>query len=1164
MRNNYLTQKGIIFLVLALLLLYKTAFAEWKLIQNSPTTNNLRSVYFLDDNTGWIAGDNSSIYKTTNSGESWVQQTSPEASNFQCIAFVDANIGWACGTGGTVIKTTNGGTNWISQTFTASKLSSMDFMDANSGYIAGDFGNIYKTTDGGSSWIIQLTGLSWNLHQIKFEDEYTTGFAAGDNAIIFKTTDGGLHWWQMTTPAIASQIFYSIGDEFSLDDKIFATGTVTKYSTDQGESWNLGEFPAEPIFSLTALGDYRYVGVGGNGYIVKTADEGITWTIEQSPTAQNLYSVNCLQTSNFMWAVGANGTVLKYIPDWSYTFASGDAYRGVHFINQNTGWVVGQSGKIAKTTDSGTTWSTQNSGTSQILSSVYFSDASTGYTAGSQGTILKTTNGGTNWNPLSSATAEWLYSVYFIDANTGYSVGGNGTIMKTTNSGTNWIQQSSGTTYTLKDVFFADANNGIAVGGYAGLGIILRTTNSGTTWTTQNSGTINFLSSVYFIDANTGYTVGDSGTIFKTTNGGANWDALSSGTNEDLRSVYFIDANVGYIVSEHSIYKTNNGGSNWFEDEVPGGLWGMNEVQIVFENNTAIGFGAGYGILRTSFEYLGGDPTGSSGNYPGWVQVNGGTTTGFLTGVDYINPFVAYAVGGPNDGGTEMALILRTINGGQTWTRQQSNVTTYYLYDVSFADVNNGIAVGGFVSGIIRKTTNGGADWIEQTSNPLYALYSVDMLDINNAFACGFQGLMLHTSDGGTNWQTQTTGISGVSWNSVDYINSTTATAVGSPGKIIRTTDAGLNWVAQTGGRNLDFRGVEFIDVNYGIAIASEGPVLRTTNGGTDWVQVDSLNGYPSAISYINFNNAFIISQFGGISWIYRSTNGGLTWILQTTDNASYLSVSFTDENNGLITGIEGLILRTSNGGVISETNTAYNRNGLNLPIGDFQNTDDSINVNITDNLSAYAVTRVYLTIDTVLHTNDADLEFFLGHNGITDTLIYQNGGSGDNFLGTFLNDETNFPLVSGEAPFRGSYEPYRPLSKFNGQDPDGYWNLRIYDRAAGSTGTLEAWSLTLLYQSLTGVPEDHKIPTTYLLSQNFPNPFNPSTMIRYHLPERLLVTIKIFNILGQEVVTLINEEKPAGSYEVNFNASKLSSGVYFYRLQAGNFISTKKMILLK
>jgi hypothetical protein len=83
-------------------------------------------------------------------------------------------------------------------------------------------------------------------------------------------------------------------------------------------------------------------------------------------------------------------------------------------------------------------------------------------------------------------------------------------------------------------------------------------------------------------------------------------------------------------------------------------------------------------------------------------------------------------------------------------------------------------------------------------------------------------------------------------------------------------------------------------------------------------------------------------------------------------------------------------------------------------------------------------------------------------------------------------------------------------------------------------------------------------------LSQNFPNPFNPNTTIRYQIPKSGNVTLKIYDVLGAEVTTLVNEEKVAGKYEVSFNASKLASGVYIYRIQAGDFISSKKMILLK
>jgi hypothetical protein len=90
------------------------------------------------------------------------------------------------------------------------------------------------------------------------------------------------------------------------------------------------------------------------------------------------------------------------------------------------------------------------------------------------------------------------------------------------------------------------------------------------------------------------------------------------------------------------------------------------------------------------------------------------------------------------------------------------------------------------------------------------------------------------------------------------------------------------------------------------------------------------------------------------------------------------------------------------------------------------------------------------------------------------------------------------------------------------------------------------------------------EIPITYDLAQNFPNPFNPSTTIRYQIPQDGIVTLKIYDILGSEVTTLVNEEKPAGKYEVNFNASSLASGVYIYKIQAGSFINSKKMLLLK
>jgi len=96
------------------------------------------------------------------------------------------------------------------------------------------------------------------------------------------------------------------------------------------------------------------------------------------------------------------------------------------------------------------------------------------------------------------------------------------------------------------------------------------------------------------------------------------------------------------------------------------------------------------------------------------------------------------------------------------------------------------------------------------------------------------------------------------------------------------------------------------------------------------------------------------------------------------------------------------------------------------------------------------------------------------------------------------------------------------------------------------------------------GVNEEIITPSEFVLYQNYPNPFNPLTTIRYEIPQTGFVTIRVYDILGREVAALVNEEKPAGSYEVIFNASQLSSGVYFYRIKTEEFVQTKKLILMK
>ncbi len=108
-------------------------------------------------------------------------------------------------------------------------------------------------------------------------------------------------------------------------------------------------------------------------------------------------------------------------------------------------------------------------------------------------------------------------------------------------------------------------------------------------------------------------------------------------------------------------------------------------------------------------------------------------------------------------------------------------------------------------------------------------------------------------------------------------------------------------------------------------------------------------------------------------------------------------------------------------------------------------------------------------------------------------------------------------------------------------------------------------WSdVSRFYASVSSVKEKGGLPKEFSLSQNYPNPFNPTTKIEFALPQRAQTRIIVYDVLGREIETLLNRELESGYYESNFNAINLHSGVYFYRIQSGNFIQTKKMILMK
>lgn len=188
-------------------------------------------------------------------------------------------------------------------------------------------------------------------------------------------------------------------------------------------------------------------------------------------------------------------------------------------------------------------------------------------------------------------------------------------------------------------------------------------------------------------------------------------------------------------------------------------------------------------------------------------------------------------------------------------------------------------------------------------------------------------------------------------------------------------------------------------------------------------------------------------------------------------------------------------------------------------------------------------------------------------------------------YLGKRLADETistvlgNYDckkfLLQWKVSYRLLPQPFPPVNLITTNDyiwiAQGNWIVQdiipsnpIDLSLLGIPGFFIPGLETKLTNEIVTVVSDESIPNNFLLQQNYPNPFNPSTTIRFSIPASGLLTLKVYDVLGNDVATLVNEEKPSGSYEVNFAATQLSSGIYFYKLQTGSFVEIKKMILLK
>jgi len=282
-----------------------------------------------------------------------------------------------------------------------------------------------------------------------------------------------------------------------------------------------------------------------------------------------------------------------------------------YFIDQNTGWVVGQGGRIAKSTNGGLNWTIQTSGVTTWLNDVRFANAQTGYIAGSYDparVLLKTTNGGTNWFSLSAPGNTRLFAISLVSATSLYCVGDSGTIIFSSNGGSSWVNQSFGTSATLRDVVFKNSNLGFIAGKN---GVILTTTNGGTNWINRSFNTVNFYG-IDFASIDTGYICG-RGRIYKTINGGINWTQQTTPVPDsvNIKDIFCITSNNVWAVpwSGQIIYTTNGGNTkvNQIFSEVPVKYLLNQNYPNPFNPSTKIQFAIPkYGLVRlTVFDITG-------------------------------------------------------------------------------------------------------------------------------------------------------------------------------------------------------------------------------------------------------------------------------------------------------------------------------------------------------------------------------------------------------------------------------------------------------------------------------------------------------------------------------------------------------------------------------
>jgi photosystem II stability/assembly factor-like uncharacterized protein len=485
--------------------------------------------------------------------------------------------------------------------------------------------------------------------------------------------------------------------------------------------------------------------------------------------------------------------------------------------------------------------------------------------------------------------------------------------------------------------------------------------------------------------------------------------------------------------------------------------------------------------------------------------------------------------------------ILFSVESLPQWVTQISG-TTNNLRGVSFSDANNGTAVGQL--GTILRTTDGGANWVQQTSGTTNELRCVSFTDADNGTVVGQFGTILRTTDGGANWVEQNSGVSTVWLERVSFIDADNGLVVGQNGTILKTTNGGTSWVEQTSDTTIYLRNVCFIDANYGFIVGQSGTILKTTNGGTNWVEQTS--GITNNLIGVSFTGESTGTVVGVDGIILRTTDGGTNWVEQTSGTPQWLlGVSFTDSNFGDAVGTGGANIRTTDGGA-----TWTQQTNATVVLYDVSFTDNNTGTVVGENGT---ILRMSTTVPVELVSFTGSVEgTSVRLSWVTSSQLNNKGFEVERKQGSESYRALTFIKGDGTTTEQKSYS-YTDKGLKEG---DYTYRLKQID-----------FDASFHYSNEVNVSVNQ--PAEFSLSQNYPNPFNPSTTINFSLAQKASVKLVVYDILGKEVRTLVNSNEAAGTYQVqwnglNNNGQSVSTGIYIYRITAGDFVQQKKLMFMK